>query len=136
MPNEELTRILGLLSEEQAKSQALEEKVESMEKQLRKSKDLERELEKVNSKVLELNRRFEDANRAYEQEKKVSGQLMDHIQNRFLNNAHSIEMYYVGGTCTSRAEGWTLHIHVLLLDRTPHKQQNRGKLQLLDKELL
>lgn len=76
VPNEELSRVLGLLSEEQARSQALEEKIESMEKQLQKSRDLERELEKVNSKVLELNRRFEDASRAYEQEKKVSSWLI------------------------------------------------------------
>lgn len=72
IPNEELTRVLGLLSEEQAKSQALQEKVTSMEKQLSKSKDVEKELEKAKSKVSELNRRFEDATRAYEQEKRVS----------------------------------------------------------------
>ena len=40
----------------------------------------------------------------------------------------------VGGTCTSRAGRWTFH--VLLLTRTPHKKQTRGKPQLLDKELL
>ena len=76
IPNQELTRVLGLLSEEQAKSQALQEKVDSMEKQLEKTKDTERELEKVKSKILELNRRFEDANRAYEQEKRVGGFYM------------------------------------------------------------
>lgn len=76
IPNEELSRVLGLLSEEQARSQSLEEKIESMEKQLQKSRDLERELERVNSKVLELNRRFEDASRAYEQEKKVSDRVI------------------------------------------------------------
>ena len=82
LPNEELTRVLGLLSEEQAKTQNLQEKVDSMEKQLEKTKDLEmelekmkdleKELEKTKSKVSDLNRRFQDATRAYEQEKRVS----------------------------------------------------------------
>ena len=76
LPSEELTRVLGLLSEEQAKSRGLQEKISSMEKKLEDSKDLEKEVEKLRSKVSELNRRFEDANRAYEQEKKVSEYLI------------------------------------------------------------
>ena len=72
LPNEELTQVLGLLSEEQAKSRSLQEKMDSMEKQLEKTKELEKELEKTKSKVSELNRRFQDATRAYEQEKRVS----------------------------------------------------------------
>lgn len=72
LPDEELTRVLGKLSEEQVKARVLEEKMESMEKQLEKTKELEKELEKAKSKISELNRRFEDATRAYEQEKRVS----------------------------------------------------------------
>ena len=72
LPNEELTRVLGLLSEEQAKSRSLQEKVESLEKQLDKKQEVEKELEKAKGKVSELNRRFQDATRAYEQEKRVS----------------------------------------------------------------
>lgn len=76
LPNEELTRVLGLLSEEQSKSQDLQEKVDLLEKQLGKTRDLERELEKAKGKVSELNRRFQDATRAYEQEKRVSGRTV------------------------------------------------------------
>ena len=76
LPSEELTRVLGLLSEEQAKSRTLQEKVDSMEKTLEKNKGLEKEMEKLQSKVSELNRRFEDATRAYEQEKRVSVKYM------------------------------------------------------------
>ena len=43
-----------------------------MEKQLETKKEVEKELEKTKSKVSELNRRFQDATRAYEQEKRVS----------------------------------------------------------------
>lgn len=72
LPSEELTRVLGLLSEEQAKTRNLQEKVDLLEKQLEKTKDMEKELEKTKGKVSELNRRFQDATRAYEQEKRVS----------------------------------------------------------------
>lgn len=72
LPNEELTRVLSLLSEEQAKARSLQEKVESLEKQLESKKEVEKELEKTKGKVSELNRRFQDATRAYEQEKRVS----------------------------------------------------------------
>ena len=101
MPNEELTRVLGLLSEEQAKSRALQQKLDSMEKQLGKGKELEKELEKTKGKVSELNRRFEDATRAYEQEKRVSCVLFC-----FLGSlAISIDIFfylaalYRGGLC-------------------------------------
>lgn len=60
------------MSEEQAKSRSLQEKVESLEKQLEKKQEVEKELEKAKGKVSELNRRFQDATRAYEQEKRVS----------------------------------------------------------------
>ena len=72
LPNEELTRVLGLLSEEQAKSRSLQDKVDSLEKQLESKKEVEKELEKTKSRVSELNRRIQDTTRAYEQEKRVS----------------------------------------------------------------
>ena len=72
LPSEELTRVLGLLSEEQAKTRSLQKKLDSLEKQLEKTKEIEEELEKTKGKVSELNRRFEDTSRAYEQEKRVS----------------------------------------------------------------
>ena len=53
--DEELEKVRLLLAEEQAKSERVE-----------------RELEETRGKVLELNRRFEDATRAYEQERRVS----------------------------------------------------------------
>ena len=59
------------MSEEQAKTRSLQDKVDSLEKQLETKKEVEKELEKTKSKVSELNRRFQDATRAYEQEKRV-----------------------------------------------------------------
>ncbi len=52
---EELVQLRLLLAEEQSKSQQMQE-----------------ELEETKSKVMELSRRFEDATRAYEQERRVS----------------------------------------------------------------
>ena len=45
LPSEELTRVLGLLSEEQAKTRSLQDKVDS-EKQLETKKEVEKEFEK------------------------------------------------------------------------------------------
>ena len=64
-----------------------------MEKQLQKSRDLEKELERVNSKVLELNRRFEDANRAYEQEKKVRDRLITLLINALQCKTLAVDTY-------------------------------------------
>jgi DNA repair exonuclease SbcCD ATPase subunit len=72
------------LSEEQAKSRGLQEKLDSLEKQLENKQEVEKELEKTKGKVSELNRRFQDATRAYEQEKRVS------------NNMHVLEAEELG----------------------------------------
>ena len=62
--SEELSRVRRLLVEEQQQTQrAYREKME-----------MEKEVNRLKTKVSELNRRHSDATRAYEQEKRVSGE--------------------------------------------------------------
>ena len=61
--------------------------MDSLEKQLEKKQEVEKELEKTKGKVSELNRRFQDATRAYEQEKRVSD------MHDFTGSSHRAEIH-------------------------------------------
>lgn len=61
-------------------SQSLHEEQEKCQRLQEEHSRVLLELEKYKERVSELNRRFEDATRAYEQEKRVSGALFDIVK--------------------------------------------------------